>query len=116
MVPPVKALFDSLCAFTGRQTTNPIGNTNNCKSAQHYLASQPDGVPGGISSMNASAACICPSNILNASMAKREVFTKMRRVIVPGIITLAVTILRLIGELRHWPAKLLAESGEVMDK
>ena len=38
----------------------------------------------------------------------------LRLVIVPAILTLAVTILRLIGELRHWPAKWFSpETGGI---
>ncbi len=32
-------------------------------------------------------------------------------VIVPGIITLAVTLLRLVGELQHWPSVLFSRSA-----
>jgi hypothetical protein len=39
----------------------------------------------------------------------------LRLVLVPTIITLAVTVLRLIGELRHWPAKWFSpDTGGIM--
>ena len=34
-----------------------------------------------------------------------------RLVLVPGIITLAVTVLRLVGELQHWPSVLFSRSA-----
>ncbi len=38
-----------------------------------------------------------------------------RLVLVPGIITLTITLLRLTGELRHWPAKWFSpETGGIM--
>jgi hypothetical protein len=39
----------------------------------------------------------------------------LRLIIVPAVITLAVTILRLVGELRHWPVKWFStETGGVV--
>ncbi len=35
----------------------------------------------------------------------------VRLVLVPGIITLAVTVLRLVGELQHWPDLLFSRSA-----
>ena len=38
-----------------------------------------------------------------------------RLIVVPSIITLAVTLLRLVGELRHWPAKWFStETGGII--